>query len=371
MPKPGVTTGRDSAASPPVDPPADRPVPRVIRAAVKWVVRLDHQAELGNVRLPEGSRRLAQPRHQRGIIPPPPPGPTGDAQRRGVPSAAKNSLTVNGTPWSGPSSTPRSRAASAANASWRGRWNRGRTSALRCRLTSSIAGCEPRPPDDRTNRLRRSVAQSGGPQGRDFISPGQGHVMALSVGWSSSGDGSTSRLRLMRICKIGRQDYRFGREPDQRHAGLSVDVLAEPRVPPVLVGAEILLEDRPSDLGVEREHLRSATEPDVLASPDAGSQSTMPIAQRGSRLRFSGKDVPPMIQSAWPSQWNQTGDPAALSRSRGPGGRTSGRERNSSRSKISRSPADTFLSTILIYALSPSLKASAQRIAPCRIFLFR
>src|SRR5262249_39707498 len=68
-------------------------------------------------------------------------------------------------------------------------------------------------------------------------------------------------------------------------------------------------------------------------NPVAGSQSTMPRAHRGSRFRLAGNDVPPMIQTAWPSQWNQTGD------SRGPWSELwarwayNGRDRNSSRSK--------------------------------------
>src|SRR5262249_28246193 len=84
-------------------------------------------------------------------------------------------------------------------------------------------------------------------------------------------------------------------------------------------------------------------------SPVAGSQSTMPRAHCGSRLRFAGNDVPPIIQMAWPSQWNQTGD------SRGPCSELwarwaySGRDRNSSRSKTGRLPAETLLSTIFIW----------------------
>src|SRR5206468_10163893 len=83
-------------------------------------------------------------------------------------------------------------------------------------------------------------------------------------------------------------------------------------------------------------------------NPVAGFQSTMPRAQRGSRLRLAGNDVPPMIQTAWPSQWNQTGD------SRGPWSELwarwayNGRDRNSSRSKTARSPAETLLSTMFI-----------------------
>jgi hypothetical protein len=69
-----------------------------------------------------------------------------------------------------------------------------------------------------------------------------------------------------------------------------------------------------------------------------------------------------MIQRARPSQWNQTGE------SRGPRPESwarwayDGRERNSSRSKISRSPADTFLSTILIVPFLPSLRATVWRV---------
>src|SRR5262245_42704857 len=77
-------------------------------------------------------------------------------------------------------------------------------------------------------------------------------------------------------------------------------------------------------------------------------QSTMPSAQRGSRLRLAGKDVPPMIQKPIPSQWNQTGD------SRGPCSELwarcayRGLDKNSLRSKSGRSPAETLCSTIFI-----------------------
>src|SRR5262245_49463616 len=83
-------------------------------------------------------------------------------------------------------------------------------------------------------------------------------------------------------------------------------------------------------------------------NPVGGSQSTMPRAHRGSRLRFAGNDVPPMIQTPWPSHWNQTGD------SRGPWSELwarwayNGRVRNSSRSKTPRSPAETLCSTMFI-----------------------
>src|SRR3954447_8111243 len=76
----------------------------------------------------------------------------------------------------------------------------------------------------------------------------------------------------------------------------------------------------------------------------------MPTAQRGSRLRFAGNDEPPMIQMAWPSQWYHTGD------SRGPCSELcarwayNGLDKNSSRSKTSRSQADTLFSMILIAA---------------------
>ena len=61
--------------------------------------------------------------------------------------------------------------------------------------------------------------------------------------------------------RIGAHHDRLGREPDQRDAGLPLDVLAEPRIPALLVGSEIPPEDRPGDGGVEREDLRSAAEP--------------------------------------------------------------------------------------------------------------
>src|SRR5262245_3024834 len=98
-------------------------------------------------------------------------------------------------------------------------------------------------------------------------------------------------------------------------------------------------------------------------SPVAGFQSTMPRAQRGSRLRFAGNDVPPMIQTAWPSQWNQTGD------SRGPWSEVwakwayNGRDRNSSRSKMAWPPAETLFSTIFIVPLlSAACAASSSRL---------
>ena len=61
--------------------------------------------------------------------------------------------------------------------------------------------------------------------------------------------------------RIGAHHDRLGREPDQRDAGLPLDVLAEPQNPALLVGSEIPPEDRPGDGGVEREDLRSAAEP--------------------------------------------------------------------------------------------------------------
>ena len=61
--------------------------------------------------------------------------------------------------------------------------------------------------------------------------------------------------------RIGAHHDRLGREPDQRDAGLPLDVLAEPRIPALLVGSEIPKGDRPGDGAVEREDLRSAAEP--------------------------------------------------------------------------------------------------------------
>ena len=75
-----------------------------------------------------------------------------------------------------------------------------------------------------------------------------------------------------------------------------------------------------------------------------------------------------MIQRAWPSQWNQTGD------SRGPWPESwarwayNGRDRNSSRSKISRSPAVTLRSTIRIVPFLPSLGVSVQGVISSSVY---
>ena len=84
--------------------------------------------------------------------------------------------------------------------------------------------------------------------------------------------------------RIGAHHDRLGREPDQRDAGLPLDVLAEPRIPALLVGSEILPEDRPGDGGVEREDLRPAAEP--LGEEEVGDA----IDLRG-RAKAAGRQV--------------------------------------------------------------------------------
>ena len=86
--------------------------------------------------------------------------------------------------------------------------------------------------------------------------------------------------------RIGAHHDRLGREPDQRDAGLPLDVLAEPRIPALLVGSEIPPEDRPGDGGVEREDLRSAAE--TLGEEEVGDAIDLRGGARPPAAKWAG-----------------------------------------------------------------------------------
>lgn len=67
-----------------------------------------------------------------------------------------------------------------------------------------------------------------------------------------------------RFVRLVTHDDRLGRESDNWHTGLAIDIFAESRVPARFIRAEVFPKNGPSDRGAEREYLCSASEPDVL-----------------------------------------------------------------------------------------------------------